>query len=145
VAAATGIVALGVPLTLVPYDAARRVEISAADLDRLAGAGGAAAWVAERSRGWLAYWQRDIGRQGFSPFDLVAAAYVVEPRRFGCAEVQSWVGKDPTVFALFRRPNALLVRQGDGLPEKPRVHGPARYCADVPDDIERWLVERLAG
>ena len=143
--AATRTVALGVPLTLVPYDAARRIEISAADLDRLAAAGGAAAWVAERSRGWLAYWQRDIGRQGFSPFDLLAAAYVVEPQRFGCAEVQAWIGQDPTLFALFRRPNALLVRQDTGSPEKPSARGSARYCADVSNGIERWLVERLAG
>jgi purine nucleosidase len=143
--AAKRIVALGVPLTLVPYDAARRVEISAADLDRLAAAGGAAAWIAERSRGWLAYWQRDIGRQGFSPFDLLAAAYVVEPRHFGCADVQAWVGEDTTIFVLLRRPAALLVRQRAARPEKPVTLGVARYCADVPVGIMPWLVERLAG
>lgn len=144
-AAAMRTVALGVPLTLVPYDATRRIEISAADLDRLAAAGGAAAWVAKRSRGWLAYWQSDIGRQGFSPFDLIAAAYVVEPRRFGCAEVQAWVGKDSTIFILFRRPAALLVAQGAAWPEKPLALGVVRYCADVPIAIKPWLVERLAG
>jgi inosine-uridine nucleoside N-ribohydrolase len=145
VTAAMRTVALGVPLTLVPYDAARRVEISAADLDRLAAAGGAAAWVAKRSREWLAYWQRDIGRQGFSPFDLLAAAYVVEPRQFGCAEVQAWVGEDSTLFVLFRRPSALLVAQGTAHPEKPLARGSARYCADVSAGIKPWLVERLAG
>jgi len=146
VAAAMRTVALGVPLTLVPYDAARRIEISAADLDRLTAAGGAAAWVAARSREWLAYWQRDIGRQGFSPFDLLAAAYVVEPRQFGCAEVQAWVGKDLTLFVLFRRPTALLVRQGAAArPEKAQALGSARYCADVSSDIKSWLVEGLAG
>jgi inosine-uridine nucleoside N-ribohydrolase len=145
VTAAMRIVALGVPLTLVPYDAARRIEISSADLDRLAAAGGAAAWVAKRSRGWLAYWQRDIGRQGFSPFDLLAAAYVVEPRRFSCAEVQAWVGGDSTIFILFRRPTALLVGQGAARAKKPLVRGSARYCADVSPGIKPWLVERLAG
>ena len=137
-------VALAVPLTLVPYDAARRVEISAADLDRLAAAGGAAAWVAERSREWLAYWQRDIGRQGFSPFDLLAAAYVAQPRQFGCAEVQAWVGKDSTLFVLFRRPAALLVGQDAALLERPQARGSARYCAEVPVGIKTWLVDRLA-
>lgn len=145
VTAAVRTVALGVPLTLVPYDTGRRIEISAADLDRLAAAGGAAAWVAECSRAWLAYWQRDIGRHGFSPFDLLAAAYVVEPRRFGCAEVQAWVGDDSTLFALFRRSNALLVRQGAAPPEKARARGSARYCADVSAGIKHWLVERLMG
>jgi hypothetical protein len=63
VAATIRTVALGIPLTLVPYDAARRIEISTAELDRLAAAGGAAAWVTRRSRAWLAYWQREIGPQ----------------------------------------------------------------------------------
>jgi purine nucleosidase len=144
VAAATRIVALGLPLTLVPYDAARRIEISAADLDRLAAAGGAAAWIAERSRAWLAYWRTDIGRQGFSPFDALAAAYVIEPRQFGCAEVHAWVGEDAKPFILFRRPSALLVGQGDVHPENPRARGSARYCAEVSTGIKPWLVERLA-
>jgi purine nucleosidase len=141
--AAARIVALGVPLTLVPYDAARRVEISAVDLDRLATAGGTAAWVAERSRDWLAYWSSDIGRQGFSPFDLLAAAYVVEPRQFGCAEVQAWIGEDSTLFILFRRPSALLVGQGDVHPKNPQARSSARYCADPAAGIKAWLVERL--
>jgi purine nucleosidase len=144
VTAATQIVALGLPLTLVPYDAARRIEISAADLDRLAAAGGAAAWVAERSRAWLAYWRTDIGRQGFSPFDALAAAYVIEPRQFGCAEVHAWIGEDPKPFILFRPPSALLVGQGDVRPENPRARGSARYCAEASADIKPWLVERLA-
>lgn len=143
VTAATRIVALGVPLTLVPYDAARRVEIAAADLDRLAAAGGAASWVAAHSRAWLAYWQADMGRRGFSPFDLLAAAYVVDPRRFGCAEVRTWVGGDPSLFVLLRRP-ALLVGQGAG-PEEPKAHSSARYCGEVSPGIEAWLVERLGG
>ena len=144
VTAATRIVALSVPLTLVPYDAARRIEITAADLDQLAAAGGSAAWGAERSRDWLAFWRQDIGRQGFSPFDLLAAAYVVEPRQFGCAEVQAWVGEDSTLFILFRRPSALLVRQGEVGQENARVRGSARYCADVSAGIKPWLVARLA-
>ena len=142
--AATRMLALGLPLTLVPYDAARRIEISAGDLDQLAAAGGAAAWIAERSRDWLAYWRKDIGRQGFSPFDLLAAAYVIEPRQFGCADVQAWIGEDSTLFVLFRRPSALLVGRGDVRPENPRARGSVRYCADVRSDIKFWLFERLA-
>ena len=98
----------------------------------------------QRSREWLAYWQRDIGRQGFSPFDLLAAAYVAQPRQFGCAEVQAWVGKDSTLFVLFRRPAALLVGQDAALLERPQASGSARYCAEVPVGIETWLVDRLA-
>lgn len=131
--AAAQIVQMKLPLTLVPYDAARRIEIGAADLDRLAAAGGALAWTAERSRSWLAYWQRDIGRQGFSPFDLLAAAYVVQPDEFGCAAVRVWVGKDPTRFPPLWRPTALLVGQG----------GTVLYCAQVGTGFQPRLMARL--
>ena len=138
--AASRVVALNLPLTLVPYDAARRIELGERDLERLAAAGGALAWTAERSRAWLAYWREDIGRQGFSPFDLLAAAYVIEPRQFGCALVQVWVGKDRTMFW---RPTALLVGQGEVRPAK-QARGSALYCAHVPAGIKPWLMARLA-
>jgi purine nucleosidase len=139
--AAARIVALNLPLILVPYDAARRIEIGERDLDRLAAGGGALAWTAERSRAWLAYWREDIGRQGFCPFDLLAAAYVVEPRQFGCAMVQVWVGEDTTMFW---RPTALLVGQGQVRPEKPQARGSALYCAELSAGVEPWLMARLA-
>jgi hypothetical protein len=69
---------------------------------------------------------------------------VVEPRQFGCAEVQAWVGEDSTLFMPFRRPSALLVGQRAARSEKAQVRGSARYCADVPAGIKPWLVERLA-
>jgi inosine-uridine nucleoside N-ribohydrolase len=139
--AAAQVVALNLPLTLVPYDAARRIEIGERDLDRLTAVGGALGWTAERSRAWLAYWREHIGREGFYPFDLLAAAYVVEPRQFGCAVVHVWVGEDTTMFW---RPTALLVGQGEVRPEKPQARGSALYCADVAVGIKPWLIARLA-
>jgi inosine-uridine nucleoside N-ribohydrolase len=97
------------PLTLIPYDAARAVEITSADLQALATHGGAGAWIAERSQGWLEYWRDDVGRSGFYPFDLMAAAYVRAPSLFRCAEVHAWVGADPLLFVPLFRPEALLV------------------------------------
>jgi purine nucleosidase len=141
--AAARVLATGLPLTLVPYDAARRIEISAADLDRLAASGSTAlAWTAERSRGWLAYWREDIGRQGFAPFDLVAAAYVVEPGWFSCAAVQASVGEDT---AMFWRPTALLVGQDDARPGETQVRGSALYCARVAGDFKAAVMDRLAS
>jgi hypothetical protein len=49
--------ALVLSLVLVPYDAARQVELTRADLDRMRERGAAWAWVAERSTGWLEYWR----------------------------------------------------------------------------------------
>src|SRR3546814_931153 len=84
-AAATLVLGMRLPTTLVPYDAARNLSLTGADLARMEADGGAAAWVASRARGWLDFWKKDIGRDGFYPFDLLAGVYTVEPRLFDCA------------------------------------------------------------
>lgn len=85
--AAAKLLASGLPLTLIPYEAASSIALTEADLDAIARAGAAADWVAGRSRRWLAWWREDIGQQGFFPFDLVAATYLLHPELFRCAEV----------------------------------------------------------
>jgi inosine-uridine nucleoside N-ribohydrolase len=125
--AAAEILALDIPLVLVPYDAARSVEITAAKLDRLAAQGGASAWVAESARGWLTYWNEDIGRAGFYPFDLMAAAYVIAPDRFGCARVLAGIGKDMLFLAPWRK-SALLVTQRPQELEAAQPVREATYC-----------------
>lgn len=75
--AARAVFASALPLTIVPLDVARRLRIGAADLARLTGPLGehlrrhAARWL-RRSR-WL------HGPGGFPAFDLLAAAWIVEP------------------------------------------------------------------
>lgn len=54
VRASSQIVALNLPTSLIPYDAARGIEITAGDLDRLTASGGTMSWVAERARPWKA-------------------------------------------------------------------------------------------
>jgi inosine-uridine nucleoside N-ribohydrolase len=141
--AAARVVAMHLPTTLTPYEAARDIEITGADLDRLTAPGGARAWVAARARPWLGYWRDDVGRGGFYPFDLVAAAYVVEPALFACAQVHAWVGEDPTLFIPFWRPTALLVGQGQTRIEEVRAVGSALFCPDVDAALKarlrRWL------
>ena len=123
------IVGLQLPVTLVPYDAARGVEFSARDMHALAASGGAGSWLALRLGDWLAYWQRDIGRQGFFPFDLLAAVYVLEPRRFGCATVDLRLVKDPTLMFPLAHGEALLVSPGD--------RTSTLYCAQPNASIHR--------
>jgi inosine-uridine nucleoside N-ribohydrolase len=121
------------PLTLVPYEAAREIVLGRETLDRMASRGGAARWVAARSRDWLAYWREEIGTQGFYPFDLVAAVYAIEPAMLECARTSVRVGKDA----------GLLGRLGrDGLFVDSAGAGPtALYCPDVRPSIARWLGE----
>ena len=121
----------GVPVILIPSTAARQVSLTGSDLDRIAGTGRAGQWVATRSRAWLEFWRSDVGLGGFYPFDLMAAAYVRDPRHFRCARVTAWVGDDALV-RWFDGGLALLVAQPEGLPVSSNTMAEARYC-DVVD------------
>jgi inosine-uridine nucleoside N-ribohydrolase len=132
---------LRLALILVPYDAARNIEITQTDIDALVLQGNAARWVAERSRGWLRYWNAYVGHAGFYPLDLLAAAYAIDARGFQCAQVQAWIGKDSLLWHFpFTASPALLVEQTQA-----SEHGVTRvYCPMVekslPDTLRRWLV-----
>lgn len=81
------VLSMHLPITLIPYDAARTTLITDADLDSLARRSPAGAWVAQTARDWLAFWNNDVGLPGFYPFDWVATAYLTDPGLFNCANV----------------------------------------------------------
>jgi hypothetical protein len=135
------VLTLEVLTTLIPYDAARSIEITPGDLNTLASATDAGAWIAGRSRGWVEYWRTQIGRSGFYPFDALAAASVRAPRFFRCASVRAWVGRDPLMFVALLRPEALLVDQ-----ERPsRGHDGAWYCPAVEPAFDAVLTSWLSS
>ena len=98
---------MGLPTTLIPYDAAHRVIITREDLDKWSQRGGVYRWLAERARGWLAFWLADVGQPGFYPFDWVAAAYVLRPELFDCAIINARIDRE-WAFWVYPR-TALLV------------------------------------
>ena len=75
--AARAVFASGLPLTLVPLDVARRLEVGAPDLAELAGPLGA--YLRQGSARWLRRARRLRGRAAFPVFDLLAAACVLDP------------------------------------------------------------------
>jgi purine nucleosidase len=137
------ILTLGLETTLVPDEAARLVEVTEADLAQIAASGRAPAWIAQRAGGWLDFWRRDIGREGFYPFDLLAARYVVAPATFGCAYVTAWVGPDDRLYWPFSRTPALLVSPpSEPPPDNAAASGSVLYCPEVNETaVTEWLVE----
>ena len=135
------VLASGIPLTLVPYSAARQVLLSGADLDRIALTGAAGRWATERSREWLGFWHSKAGLEGFYPFDLMAAAYVRDPAKFRCARVVAWVDDD-ALLPWFGGGPALLVAQATGPPASSTGTAPAPapvlYC-----DVVRVQVDDM--
>ncbi len=142
------IMRMQVPLVLVPYDAATKVELTRADLERMRARGGAPAWVADRATGWLDFWRDDIGREGFYPFDLVAATLAMRPDLLRCAAVPIRAGKDPGFRWPFREQTALLagpdaIEGADA--DATLAVATAIYCPSVTDNLQRWLASMLGG
>ena len=54
------------------------VDARAWDGVAVAAAGGAAAWLAERARDWLGFWERELHAPGFNPFDTLAVAWAID-------------------------------------------------------------------
>ena len=81
----------------------------------------------------------DIGRTGFYPFDLVAAAYAVEPSLLRCAEVSAWIGRDAGLFGFFGVTGLFV----DPVPDaEAKVTGRVSYCAETDGGMGAWLRER---
>ncbi len=121
IGAVRDVLALDVPLTLIPYDAGRGAVITGADLAAYARQGPAHAWLVSQSQDWLEFWQREVGTKGFYPFDWVAAGYLAEPALFGCAAVRVELQWE---WALW-----LVPRQG--LVVSPAKAGKVLYCPRV--------------
>ena len=106
--AARAVFAYGIPITLVPYAAGKTQSILRSDLTAIASRGGAMAWVAKRSEGWLAFWRDMVGRDGFYPFDLVAAIVATDPARARCADESVLIADDDKIGWFGFGPRSLL-------------------------------------
>jgi purine nucleosidase len=139
---ATLVIGMRLPTALIPYQAARGISLTEADLSRLEAQGGAGTWVASRARGWLDFWEKDIGKDGFYPFDLLAGAYLLEPRFFDCAKAMAWVSKDDALrhWHWFYNPDALLVGVVWEMPVEVHASSSVVYCPQIDTQLHRWLM-----
>lgn len=144
-AAAARLLDMGLPMTLVPYDAGRSLALNGEDLVRMERRGGAAAWSASRAQGWLRFWKEEVGKEGFHPFDLVAATYAVAPGLLQCARANAWIADDAKLWRWFYAPESLLVGVNSERPANVVAESTVLYCPGADRDVYEWLVARLAG
>lgn len=137
------VLAMNLPLTLIPYDVARKVTLTGADLDGLNANGGASAWVALRARGWLQFWKQEVGKGGFYPFDLLAAAYSLQPSLFSCAETKAWINPDARLWSWGHGRDALLVGLDGERPSDVKAADPVFYCPQIDPGSLTWISSRL--
>src|SRR5262249_37839080 len=138
--AAAEVLTLGLPMTLVPYEAARTVMLTGGDLAQLEAAGGASAWVATRARGWLGFWAEGVGSGGFLPLHLLPAPAVWAPPLCDGPEAPAGGAKARRLGGGFLSPGALLVGRKSGRPETPRGGGRVIYCPRTATNIHAWLM-----
>lgn len=141
--AARLVLAMKLPMTLVPYEAAREVVLTGADLTYLEAHGGAAAWVASRARGWLAFWEDDVGKNGFYPFDVLAGVYALQPSLLSCGETKAWVSRDERLWSWVYGREALLVGVDRERPSEVKAVGSVLYCPRIDSRLHTWMMPRL--
>lgn len=141
--AARIVLAMNLPVTLVPYEAAREVVLTGADLASLEAHGGGAAWVASRARGWLTFWKNDVGKNGFYPFDVLAGVYTLQPSLLSCAETKAWVSRDERLWSWVYGREALLVGVDRERRSDVKAVGSVLYCPQIDSRSHAWMMSRL--
>ncbi|MFO0697852.1 MAG: nucleoside hydrolase [Nitrospira sp.] len=116
----------GIPLHLIPFEAAREVAVTRSDLSVLRQRGGLDTWLASRSLPWLTMWENMFDTDGFSPFDALAVAYLLNPEQFTCQAMPA---------KIVRRHGLLVVRDTLEVSSSFNNGNMVHYCSAVPVSI----------
>ncbi len=126
---------LGIPLHLIPFEAAQQVVVTKADLQSLERQGGLDAWIASRSTPWLEFWESVFDAPGFSPFDALTVTYLLTPDQFNCQAIPA---KMVRRYGLFVGRDTLEVSTSFENREL------VRYCSEVATSIRERPIKLLA-
>ncbi|WP_394209172.1 nucleoside hydrolase [Enterovibrio calviensis] len=129
----------GVSVVLVPFEVCKKMWVDFDDLARLRKQGPMGNFLARHALGWWTEWEIVFGsHKGFNPFDLVAAAYVVNPQWF-------------TTKPLFARTEIAPsdTEKGTQKPylictDSPANAYPVSYCVDINEKAKSDVLTRLA-
>jgi inosine-uridine nucleoside N-ribohydrolase len=121
-----------IPLVLVGWEARSHVWLTEGDLDRLAAAGEAAAWLAHAARPWLSFWTHNLGGAGFIASETVAVGVAATPHLVESEDAGVTIEDAPSAPLLVAHPDPSLGRV-------------VRYCTRPTPDFKDDLLARLAG
>ncbi|MEZ5998221.1 MAG: nucleoside hydrolase [Hyphomonas sp.] len=128
-----------IPVVLTPYVLARQMEIGAADIAAFAERDEAAGYIASASLPWLTYWEQNIGRDGFYPFDLMAAAVLLAPDAMLCSPRRVALMPDRKISPVFP-PRGLLFDPPAGRTDARPVLACLKLERGGPDAIRHLLL-----
>ncbi len=116
-----------VPVTMLPYELATKVQITSAELEKVA-QNPDMKWLKRVSLKWLSFWQEALKADGFHPFDSLTIHYLIAPEEFQCETIPAKIVHNRSLFTESR--DDLLVSQrytGNRL---------VTYCHNLSHDIQ---------
>ncbi|BAM03866.1 nucleoside hydrolase [Phycisphaera mikurensis] len=136
----------GVNLVLAPWEVTRTTWLDPEGLAVLRESGGAGAWIEATTRYWLLGWAANLGTEGFTPFDTLAAGWFTDPGLYAGVPVSVAIVEGPDDGARPVEPRVA----GDPKPflearEVPEEAANGFYLATVADAFTGRLLEDLAG
>jgi pyrimidine-specific ribonucleoside hydrolase len=129
-----------VPIVLVPWEISSKVWIRAADLERLRQGGPDARYLFEPASDWLAWWQENIGVDGFNPFDTLAVGYLTSPALIHCQQANAKIeyAPDDTVPAETAKTKPYLLASFE-----PKSSRALLYCSEAGSQFKNDLMGRV--
>lgn len=128
-----------VELTLVPFEVCHQIWIRPWDVAQIEKANSVGEYLALHSLSWLTEWELVFGANGFNPFDLVAAGYVMSPEYFTVRRqgVEVVAGPDETGQGKIK---PYLICNEDVVSTRE-----VNYCVEVQRECKKFLMELICS
>jgi len=124
-------------LTLIPFECCHQMWIRPKDLVRLGEANKVGRFLVKHSLPWIAEWQTVFGADGFNPFDLVAAGYVIKPESYTAHQWNAVIEDGPDDDEPGKSKPYLICNENL---QKGRL---VNYCVDVNQACKTFLLDRI--
>jgi pyrimidine-specific ribonucleoside hydrolase len=130
-----------VPIVLAPWELSSKVWIEREDLELLDRGGPDTKYLVPPALDWLEWWHKNLGTDGFNPFDTLAVGYLTSPDLLQCSDLKAQVETAPDD-----------VTQEAGTRMKPYLYvsadfksarRPVTYCYDASGKFKEDLLQRL--
>lgn len=129
-----------VPLVLTPWELSSKVWMTRQDLDLLDKGGADVRYLVPPAVDWLEWWHKNLGTDGFSPFDTLAVGYVTSPDLMQCFDSKARIEMAPDDVnreAATRTKPYLLVSSDF------KTARPVTYCYNTGVRFKEDLLRRL--
>jgi pyrimidine-specific ribonucleoside hydrolase len=131
-----------VPIALTPWELSSTVWMKSEDLDLLDEGGPDTRYLVPPARDWLEWWHKNLGTDGFNPFDTLAVGYQTSPNLIECFDTKARIEMAPDDVnreAATRMKPYLLVSPDI------KSERPVTYCYKASARFKEDLLRRLLG